>query len=55
MNEQTVHFIPETFKANAKTALADAPLLARCSLWPLHSESCRLNNKTAKDRIGSGG
>ena len=28
MNEQTVHFIPETFKANAKTALADAPLRA---------------------------
>ena len=26
MNEQTVHFIPETFKANAKTALADEPL-----------------------------
>ena len=28
MNKQTVHFIPETFKANAKTALADAPLRA---------------------------
>ena len=35
------------------STLADVPLLARCSLWPLHSESCRLNNKTAKDRIGS--
>lgn len=28
MNEQTVHFVPETFKSNAKTALADAPLRA---------------------------
>lgn len=26
MNEQTVHFIPETFKDNARSALADAPL-----------------------------